>query len=113
VALKGHDPVAGLFALGFADDGFAEGVNLTPISSGVMGSRGSPLGTSTRVVKDLPLVVVMVTRLGWNLGKRASNSSLATTLTLSMTGMRDLSRTRSSLNWSGVTMPSMRPTAMQ
>lgn len=62
--------------------------NLTPISSAVIGSRGSPLGTSTRLAKLLPSVVVMVTRLGWNLGKRASNSSLATTLTLSMTGIR-------------------------
>src|ERR1700680_209634 len=49
-------------------------VNFTAISSSVIGSRGSPLGTSTRVECDLPLLVVMVTRLGWDLGKRGSDS---------------------------------------
>src|SRR5437763_17199638 len=39
-------------------------VNFTAISSSVMGSRGSPFGTSTRVEYDSPLLVVMVTRLG-------------------------------------------------
>src|SRR5207253_10192594 len=39
-------------------------VNLTAISSSVIGSRGSPFGTSTRVECDLPSLVVMVTRLG-------------------------------------------------
>ena len=52
-------------------------VNFTAISSSVIGSRGSPLGTSTRVECDLPSFVVIVTRLGWNLGKSASNSSFA------------------------------------
>lgn len=51
---------------------------------------------------DSPLFVVMVTRLGWNLGKSASNSWLATTFTLSMIGISALSSTRSSLNCSGV-----------
>ena len=87
--------------------------NFTPISSAVIGSRGSPLGTSTRLVNFLPDVVVIVTWLGWNFGKSASNSWFATTLTLSITGMSDLSRTRSSLNCRGVTMPSTSPTAMQ
>ena len=45
--------------------------------------------------------------------KSASNSSFATTFTLSMIGISALSRTRSSLNWSGVTIPSTNPAAMQ
>src|SRR5262249_34710436 len=39
-------------------------VNFTAISSSVIGSRGSPFGTSTRVEYSLPSFVVIVTRLG-------------------------------------------------
>src|SRR6266576_1211442 len=74
-------------------------LNFTAISSSVMGSRGSPLGTSTRVEYSFPSFVVIVTRLGWNLGKSASNSSFAMTFTLSMIGISDFLRVGPILVW--------------
>ncbi len=87
--------------------------NFTAISCSVIGSRGSPLGTSTRCWNSWPLLRTIVTRLGWNSGKSFSNSWLATTLILSMIAGSAGSSIRSCVNCNGVTMPSASPTASE
>jgi hypothetical protein len=77
--LHAHDEALHLLALLFADDIAAERREFH--GDLAFGHRIAwiALGTSTRVECDSPLLVVMVTRLGWNLGKSASNSWLAAT----------------------------------